>query len=126
MNETETRSPSDAFAEEVDLSVGVGESLLGRVIDALGRPLDGGGPVRATEHYPLYPPPLNPMARDPVSQPLPTGVRAIDGMLTSVPKTRRPTGRAGAARCRHPLARGRSYAFAPGLIPVYVLILIPL
>ena len=64
------------------LSVGVGESLLGRVIDALGRPLDGGAPIRATEHYPLYPPPLNPMARDPVSQPLPTGVRAIDAMLT--------------------------------------------
>jgi flagellum-specific ATP synthase len=64
------------------LSVGVGESLLGRVIDALGRPLDGGLPIRASHQYPLYPPPLNPMARDPVTQPLPTGVRAIDGMLT--------------------------------------------
>src|SRR5262245_10279659 len=64
------------------LSVGVGESMLGRVIDALGRPLDGGAPIRASERYPLYPPPLNPMVRDPVSEPLATGVRAIDGMLT--------------------------------------------
>lgn len=64
------------------LAVPVGPSLLGRVIDALGRPLDGGGPIRAEHQYPLYPPPLNPMARDPVVDPLPTGVRAIDGMLT--------------------------------------------
>src|SRR5688572_10407994 len=63
-------------------SVPVGEALLGRVIDALGRPLDGGPPIRATGQYPLHPPPLNPMARDPVSEPLPSGVRAIDGMLT--------------------------------------------
>jgi FliI/YscN family ATPase len=64
------------------LSVGVGEAMLGRVIDALGRPLDGGPPVRAAQHYPLYPAPLNPMARDPVAEALPTGVRAIDGLLT--------------------------------------------
>ena len=64
------------------LSVGVGEAMLGRVIDALGRPLDGGAPVRAAQQYPLYPAPLNPMSRDPVVEALPTGVRAIDGMLT--------------------------------------------
>ena len=43
------------------------EALLGRVIDALGRPLDGGGPIRRRSTYPLHPPPLNPMARDPVA-----------------------------------------------------------
>ena len=64
------------------LSVDVGEGMLGRVIDALGRPLDGGPPIRGRAQYPLYPPPLNPMAREPVTQPLPTGVRAIDGLLT--------------------------------------------
>jgi flagellum-specific ATP synthase len=64
------------------LAVGVGEAMLGRVIDALGRPLDGGAPIRTAQEYPLYPPPLNPMARDPVSDVLPTGVRAIDAMLT--------------------------------------------
>jgi FliI/YscN family ATPase len=64
------------------LSVGVGEAMLGRVIDALGRPLDGGPAIRTAQEYPLYPPPLNPMARDPVAEALPTGVRAIDAMLT--------------------------------------------
>ena len=64
------------------LAVGVGPSLLGRVVDALGRPLDDGLPLHAECEYPLYPPPLNPMAREEISEPLPTGVRAIDGMLT--------------------------------------------
>jgi FliI/YscN family ATPase len=52
------------------------------VIDGLGRPLDNEGPVDATDDYPLNPPPLNPLARDPVVAPLGTGVRAIDAMLT--------------------------------------------
>jgi FliI/YscN family ATPase len=64
------------------LTVPVGPSMLGRVIDALGRPLDGRGPLNTKEEYPLYPPPMNPMARDPVIDPLPTGVRAIDALLT--------------------------------------------
>ena len=64
------------------LSVPVGDALLGRVIDALGRPLDGGPPLRTTQEYPLHPAPLNPMARDPVAEPLATGVRAMDGLLT--------------------------------------------
>ncbi len=64
------------------LAVPVGPGLLGRVIDALGRPLDGGPPIRAEVAYPLFPPPMNPMARDPVAEPLATGVRAIDAMLT--------------------------------------------
>jgi flagellum-specific ATP synthase len=64
------------------LSIGVGPALLGRVVDALGRPLDDIGPLRTETRYPIYPPPLNPMDRDPVDSPLPTGVRAIDGLLT--------------------------------------------
>jgi FliI/YscN family ATPase len=64
------------------LSVPVGRGLLGRVVDALGRPLDDRGPIYAEGHYPLHPPPLNPMARDAVAEPLPTGVRAIDALLT--------------------------------------------
>jgi flagellum-specific ATP synthase len=76
------RAGDRIVARAAALSVGVGEAMLGRVIDALGRPLDGGPPIRATEQYPLYPPPLNPMARDPVAEPLPTGVRAMDALLT--------------------------------------------
>jgi flagellum-specific ATP synthase len=61
--------------------VPVGHGLLGRVVDALGRPLDD-RPLHLTERVPLHPVPLNPMQRDTVSTPLPTGVRAIDGLLT--------------------------------------------
>jgi len=64
------------------LTAPVGSGLLGRVIDALGRPLDGAGTLRVDHRYPLFPPPLNPMDRDPVVAPLPTGVRAIDALLT--------------------------------------------
>jgi len=46
--------------------IGVGPQLLGRVIDALGQPLDGLGPVATVGTYPIHPPPLNPMERDPV------------------------------------------------------------
>jgi FliI/YscN family ATPase len=64
------------------LDMAVGPGLLGRVIDALGQPLDGLGPVPTTNRYPIYPTPLNPMDRDPVVAPLPSGVRAIDTLLT--------------------------------------------
>jgi flagellum-specific ATP synthase len=60
----------------------VGETLLGRVIDGLGRPLDSLGPLNAAADYPLHPAPLNPLARDPIVAPIGTGVRAIDTMLT--------------------------------------------
>ena len=60
----------------------VGNELLGRVIDGLGRPLDGLGEVEAATEYPLYPPAMNPLARDGVIAPLGTGVRAIDALLT--------------------------------------------
>jgi flagellum-specific ATP synthase len=63
------------------VSVGVGPGLLGRVVDALGKPLDS-LPLRLDATYPLFPPPLNPMDRDPVVAPMATGVRAIDAMLT--------------------------------------------
>ncbi|MGE0591276.1 MAG: FliI/YscN family ATPase [Vicinamibacterales bacterium] len=64
------------------LELGVGPALLGRVIDALGRPIDGAGTIHTDDRYPLHPPPLNPMARDPVVAPIGTGVRAIDALLT--------------------------------------------
>jgi FliI/YscN family ATPase len=63
-------------------SVRVGQGLLGRVIDGLGRPLDELGDLDTSEDYALYPPPLNPLAREPIVAPLGTGVRAIDALLT--------------------------------------------
>jgi FliI/YscN family ATPase len=63
-------------------SMPAGDELLGRVIDGLGRPLDGKGPIRAAERAPLRPPSMNPLEREPVVAPIATGVRAIDGLLT--------------------------------------------
>lgn len=60
----------------------VGEALLGRVVDALGRPLDGNGPIVCEESYPLYRDALNPLARANITKVLGTGVRTIDGLLT--------------------------------------------
>ena len=62
--------------------VAVGEALLGRVIDGLGQPLDGLGPIVAAAQAPPAPPPMLPQARARVMQPLATGVRAIDALLT--------------------------------------------
>jgi flagellum-specific ATP synthase len=62
--------------------VPVAESLLGRVIDGLGNPMDGKGPLRPEAQYPLYAEPLNPMERERILEPVDVGVRAINGLLT--------------------------------------------
>jgi len=59
-----------------------GPALLGRVLDAFGRPLDGGAPPAAAREQALRAAPLNPMERPPVRDVLETGVRAIDALLT--------------------------------------------
>ncbi|HYV99730.1 MAG TPA: FliI/YscN family ATPase [Gemmatimonadaceae bacterium] len=64
------------------LRVHVGPSLLGRVLDGLGRPIDGGPPLVAEERISMSAEPPNPLHRTSISQPLETGVRAIDGLLT--------------------------------------------
>lgn len=69
-------------AKSLTASVAVGPSWLGRVLDALGRPIDNGPPIDNLENCPLDPPTMNPLRRGIITQPLPTGVRAIDAMLT--------------------------------------------
>jgi len=64
------------------LSVPVGDALLGRVIDSLGRPIDGKGPVHTTEFRPVFALPPTPMEREMIERPLPTGVKIIDGLIT--------------------------------------------
>ncbi len=64
------------------LSIPVGPELLGRVLDGLGQPLDGGAPLRCRTHYPIYAPAPNPMTRRIISKPLTLGLRCIDGPLT--------------------------------------------
>ncbi len=63
-------------------SVPVGPQLLGRVLDGLGEPLDGKGPLVTERQYPLHAAPVNPLQRARITQPLDLGVRAINACLT--------------------------------------------
>lgn len=64
------------------LSVPVGPELLGRVVNGMGEPIDGGPELRCRTHYPIYAPAPNPMTRMIISKPLTLGIRSIDGVLT--------------------------------------------
>jgi F-type H+-transporting ATPase subunit alpha len=63
------------------MSVPVGEALLGRVVDPLGNPLDGLGPIESTERRPLEFKAPGVISRQPVKEPLQTGLKAIDSMI---------------------------------------------
>ncbi|BBA35574.1 F1 sector of membrane-bound ATP synthase, alpha subunit [Methylocaldum marinum] len=63
------------------LDVPVGESLLGRVVDSLGRPIDGKGPIEAQDRSPIEKIAPGVIARQSVSQPLQTGLKSIDSMI---------------------------------------------
>ncbi len=63
-------------------SAPVGASLLGRVLDGIGRPMDDGGPLVNVRHVPMHAEPPSPLDREPISEAMYTGVRAIDGFLT--------------------------------------------
>ena len=69
-------------ARSEDARVEVGRGLLGRVIDGFGKPMDGGPPIEAEDAYPLHGVPANPLSREHITQPLVTGIRAIDSLLT--------------------------------------------
>ncbi|GAA4348576.1 flagellar protein export ATPase FliI [Variovorax defluvii] len=71
-----------AGAEAHGKRLPVGEGMLGRVVDAVGRPLDGLGPLDIARKVPLSAPPINPLTRAPIDAVLDTGVRAINAMLT--------------------------------------------
>ncbi len=61
--------------------VGAGMSLLGRIVDAFGRPIDGGPPIVAEGQWPVHASPPLAFARRPIDSPFATGIRAIDGIL---------------------------------------------
>lgn len=60
----------------------VGEGLVGRVLDALGQPADGKGPLIAHAHVPVRRDPIDPLSRRMIEKPLITGIRAMDALLT--------------------------------------------
>jgi flagellum-specific ATP synthase len=73
---------SEIVATDRALSVSVGNELLGRVIDGLGRPIDGKGPIVTAEIRSIYASPPNPLQRRRITEPLITGIRSIDTLLT--------------------------------------------
>lgn len=70
------------FEQSTTKQLPVGEHLLGRVLDGMGRPLDNLGTVNLDETRPLSSRPFNPMDRAPINLPLDVGVRAINALLT--------------------------------------------
>ncbi|MEE9257589.1 MAG: FliI/YscN family ATPase [bacterium] len=70
-----------AISEQAE--VGVSASMLGRVLDGLGVPMDGGGPIEDITLRPLYAESINPLERPIISEPLDVGVRAINGLVTA-------------------------------------------
>ena len=63
------------------VSVPVGEGMIGRVVNALGQPIDGAGPITAAEYRPIESPAAGICERKGVNQPLQTGIKAIDSMV---------------------------------------------
>lgn len=64
------------------LQVGVGDELVGRIINAIGEPIDGGPPINTTDRYSIAGEPVNPLTRPRIDDIIPFGVKAIDGLLT--------------------------------------------
>lgn len=73
---------SEVVATGESMTVGVGDNLLGRVIDGLGCPIDDKGPVYTEKEYPVHNSPPNPLKRRRISEHLALGVKSIDMTLT--------------------------------------------
>jgi len=63
------------------VEVPIGEELLGRVVNPLGQPIDGKGSINSTQSYPIERKALGVMQRQPVAEPLQTGLKSIDSMI---------------------------------------------
>ena len=82
--ESEGIAPGSMVSEVSDGNkVFVGDSLLGRVLDGFGRPMDGKGPLSDVTPVPISAAPPPPLLRRVIKTPISTGVKAIDGLLTS-------------------------------------------
>ena len=73
---------SRIYSISQEFEVPVGDALVGRVVSAVGEPIDGRGPLVTSQYYPGMALPPDPMTRPVIDTPFPLGVRAIDGMLT--------------------------------------------
>ncbi len=83
LGEVQNISPScEIKALGKNFQIGVGMELLGRVIDGLGNPIDGKGEINCSTMMSIHSQPPNPLERERILEPLQTGVRSIDGLLT--------------------------------------------
>ena len=83
LGEVQSISPNcEIISTGKSFSIGVGNALLGRVIDGLGNPIDGKGEIICNQFKNIYQEPPNPLSRKRIDTPLQTGVRSIDGLLT--------------------------------------------
>lgn len=73
---------SIVVANGKSLDVGVGPGLIGRIIDGMGNPIDGKGPIICEKRYPVNNQPPHPLNRKRIREPMQLGVKAIDGLLT--------------------------------------------
>ena len=64
------------------LQIGVGSDLIGRTVDALANPMDGGPPIAVQEYYPIEGQAPNPLERPSIVEPIEIGIKAIDGLIT--------------------------------------------
>jgi len=76
------RSGDSVIALETQRTIPLDVSLTGRVLDGLGRPIDNKGPVQPTQIRQIYHQSAQPLTRKMITQPLPLGIRSIDGLLT--------------------------------------------
>ncbi len=83
IGDTEGISPkSEVVATGLPLHIKVGSSLIGRILDGLGDPIDNRGPVKCDEMRPVYNVPPDPLNRKLIKEPISIGIRAIDSLLT--------------------------------------------
>jgi len=73
---------SRVVARQTQAYIPVGNHLLGRIIDGIGNPIDGKGPIHSKVQYPIYATPINPLKRRRIDKPLDLGIRSINGLLT--------------------------------------------
>jgi len=73
---------NEVHASGRPLSVMISDDIVGRVLDALGNPIDGKGPVPGAMPYPIHAQPPRPLSRRRITEPMPLGIRSIDGLFT--------------------------------------------
>jgi flagellum-specific ATP synthase len=75
-------SESEVIASSEPFSIRVGNNLLGRILNGMGQPIDGKGEITFGTKKAIYANPPSPLSRRRIAKPIPTGVRAIDGLIT--------------------------------------------